>query len=98
MNFLKRLFGSDARIGSHGRASMPMRHYQTCLDCETAYEYDWKMMRRTGRSGCPPSNGVLTLPPASPVRHSLRAFRASGQISLLISRRLHTGEFAARVH
>jgi len=25
------------------------RHYQICLDCGTAYEYDWKGMRRTGR-------------------------------------------------
>jgi hypothetical protein len=22
-------------------------HYQICADCGTAYEYDWKMMRRT---------------------------------------------------
>jgi hypothetical protein len=25
------------------------RHYQTCLLCGTAFEYDWTMMRRTGR-------------------------------------------------
>lgn len=25
------------------------RHYQICLACGTAYEYDWRMMRRTGR-------------------------------------------------
>lgn len=25
------------------------RHYQICLACGTAYEYDWKMMRRTSR-------------------------------------------------
>jgi hypothetical protein len=24
------------------------RHYQICLACGTAYEYDWRMMRRTG--------------------------------------------------
>jgi len=24
-------------------------HYQICLLCGTAYEYDWKMMRRTDR-------------------------------------------------
>jgi hypothetical protein len=24
-------------------------HYQICLACGTAYEYDWRMMRRTGR-------------------------------------------------
>ena len=25
------------------------RHYQICLACGTAYEYDWRMMRRTDR-------------------------------------------------
>ena len=50
MNFLKRLLGS----GCSHRFAWPRidandRHYQTCLDCGTAYEYDWKMMRRTGR-------------------------------------------------
>ena len=25
------------------------RHYQICLACGTAYEYDWRMMRRTNR-------------------------------------------------
>jgi len=25
------------------------RHYQICLACGTAYEYDWKTMHRTGR-------------------------------------------------
>lgn len=25
------------------------RHYQICLACGTAYEYDWTMMRRTNR-------------------------------------------------
>ncbi|HVN18224.1 MAG TPA: hypothetical protein VMU05_05605 [Dongiaceae bacterium] len=25
------------------------RHYQICLLCGTAYEYDWRMMRRTNR-------------------------------------------------
>lgn len=25
------------------------RHYQICLACGTAYEYDWRMMRRTSR-------------------------------------------------
>jgi hypothetical protein len=31
------------RIDSNGR------HYQVCLACGTAYEYDWEMMRRTNR-------------------------------------------------
>jgi len=50
MRFLKRLLGGGCshrfawpRIDANGR------HYQTCLACGTAYEYDWKMMRRTGR-------------------------------------------------
>ncbi len=25
------------------------RHYQVCLACGKAYEYDWRTMRRTGR-------------------------------------------------
>lgn len=25
------------------------RHYQICLDCGTAYEYDWEGMRQTKR-------------------------------------------------
>lgn len=25
------------------------RHYQICLACGTAYEYDWRLMRRTNR-------------------------------------------------
>ena len=25
------------------------RHYQICLACGTAYEYDWRVMRRTNR-------------------------------------------------
>ena len=50
MNFLKRLFGG----GCSHRFAWPRidgndGHYQICLDCGTAYEYDWKMMRRTGR-------------------------------------------------
>ena len=31
------------RIDSNGR------HYQVCLACGAAYEYDWEMMRRTNR-------------------------------------------------
>lgn len=25
------------------------RHYQVCLACGSAYEYDWEIMRRTNR-------------------------------------------------
>jgi hypothetical protein len=31
------------RIGSNGQ------HYQICLACGTAYEYDWEGMKRTDR-------------------------------------------------
>jgi hypothetical protein len=50
MNLLKLVFGrgcqhrfSWPRIDSKGD------HYQICLLCGTAYEYDWRMMRRTDR-------------------------------------------------
>ncbi|HEY6370923.1 MAG TPA: hypothetical protein VIX37_10110 [Candidatus Sulfotelmatobacter sp.] len=50
MKFLKQLFGrgcthrfSWPRIDENGR------HYQRCLGCGAAYEYDWDMMRRTNR-------------------------------------------------
>lgn len=50
MNFLKNLFGQGCshrfswpRIGDDGR------HYQICLACGIAYEYDWMEMRRTDR-------------------------------------------------
>ena len=36
------------------------RHYQVCLACGTAYEYDWGMMRRTAR---------LVVPSAQPQLH-----------------------------
>ena len=31
------------------RADACGRHYQVCLHCGTAYEYDWDGMRQTGR-------------------------------------------------
>ena len=50
MNFLKRLFGrgcrhrfSWPRVGANGS------HYQICLLCGDAYEYDWQTMQRTDR-------------------------------------------------
>lgn len=50
MALLRRLFGK----GCLHRFSWPRldtngRHYQICSVCGTAYEYDWKMMRRTER-------------------------------------------------
>lgn len=50
MNLLKKLLRracphefSWPRIDDNGR------HYQICLACGTAFEYDWKQMRRTGK-------------------------------------------------
>ncbi|MFZ0733307.1 MAG: hypothetical protein WAM79_13340 [Candidatus Sulfotelmatobacter sp.] len=50
MNLLKNLLRracphefSWPRIDDDGR------HYQICLACGTAFEYDWKKMRRTGK-------------------------------------------------
>ena len=50
MRFLQRLFGEFCphrfawpRLSGNGQ------HYQICLTCGTAYEYDWKRMRRTDR-------------------------------------------------
>lgn len=50
MNFLKQLL----KQGCTHRFSWPRiddqgRHYQICLACGTVFEYDWDMMRRTGR-------------------------------------------------
>jgi hypothetical protein len=50
MNLLKLLLGR----GCSHRFTWPRidecgRHYQICLLCGTAYEYDWRMMRRTDR-------------------------------------------------
>jgi hypothetical protein len=50
MNLVKWLFGQTC---SH-RFAWPRNdgtgsHYQTCLVCGTAYEYDWMNMRRTKR-------------------------------------------------
>lgn len=50
MNFFKQLLAH----GCSHRFSWPRiddngRHYQICLACGTAYEYDWRKMRQTGR-------------------------------------------------
>ena len=66
MNFFKKLLGR----GCSHRFSWPRidaegRHYQICLLCGTAYEYDWRLMCQTGRLlACSPQ-GVMypcTLP------------------------------------
>ena len=50
MNFLKQLLnrGCSHRF-SWPRVDKDGRHYQICLMCGIAYEYDWRMMRRTDR-------------------------------------------------
>lgn len=50
MNLLRKLL----KQGCTHRFSWPRiddegRHYQICLACGTAYEYDWSLMRQTGR-------------------------------------------------
>ncbi len=50
MNFLKLLLGR----GCEHRFAWPRidvngNHYQICLLCGTAYEYDWTAMQRTER-------------------------------------------------
>lgn len=55
MRFLEKLL----RRGCSHRFSWPRvdsngRHYQICLTCGTAYEYDWRAMRQTGK--------LLTIP------------------------------------
>jgi hypothetical protein len=50
MNFLKKLVnrGCSHRF-SWPRVDADGRHYQVCLACGAAYEYDWRKMRQTGR-------------------------------------------------
>ncbi len=47
MNFLKQLLhrGCTHRF-SWPRVDENGRHYQVCLSCGTAYEYDWRKMKR----------------------------------------------------
>jgi hypothetical protein len=50
MNFWKRICGRGcAHRFSWPRVDAGGCHYQICLQCGTAYEYDWTMMRRTRR-------------------------------------------------
>ena len=50
MNFWKRLCGRGcAHRFSWPRIDADGCHYQICLLCGTAYEYDWTMMRLTQR-------------------------------------------------
>ena len=65
VNFLKLLL----RQGCTHRFSWPRiddngRHYQICLACGTAYEYDWRMMRRTGRVALETNPGNVPMRPA----------------------------------
>ncbi|MGB8987266.1 MAG: hypothetical protein WCC37_11735 [Candidatus Sulfotelmatobacter sp.] len=50
MNFLKWILGRGcSHKFSWPRIDADGRHYQICPLCGTAYEYDWRMMRRTDR-------------------------------------------------
>lgn len=50
MNFLKQLLQQACpHRFSWVRTDNQGRHYQICLACGTAYEYDWMTMRQTGR-------------------------------------------------
>jgi hypothetical protein len=48
MSFLTHLLGCTHRF-SWPRIDDDGHHYQICLACGTAYEYDWRTMRQTGR-------------------------------------------------
>jgi hypothetical protein len=68
MNLLKRFLGNWCihrfawpRIGANDR------HYQICLLCGTAYEYDWTIMQRTDRVVLDPNlSNVLMRPEVRP--------------------------------
>jgi hypothetical protein len=50
MNFINRLLGKGcSHRFSWPRVDAEGRHYQRCLQCGIAYEYDWATMRSTGR-------------------------------------------------
>jgi hypothetical protein len=51
LNLLKQLLhrGCTHRF-SWPRIDNNGRHYQICLSCGTAYEYDWKNMKRMGKA------------------------------------------------
>ncbi|HXM05541.1 MAG TPA: hypothetical protein VN939_23205 [Chthoniobacterales bacterium] len=49
MNLLKRFLQACSHKFTWPRIDANGRHYQICLLCGTAYEYDWRMMRRTER-------------------------------------------------
>jgi hypothetical protein len=66
MKFLSDLLGTGClHRFSWPRIDREGHHYQICLACGTAYEYDWRMMRQTGR--------LL----ATPVEHEPRENSAS---------------------
>jgi len=50
MTFLQRLVGESCpHRFTWPRLSANGQHYQICVVCGTAYEYDWKRMQRTDR-------------------------------------------------
>lgn len=73
MKFLERLLRQTCshrftwpRIDASGQ------HYQICLDCGTAYQYDWNIMRRTGRLHALPGTAAAANAPVKPVGWSWR--------------------------
>jgi hypothetical protein len=70
VNFLRRLLGK----GCPHHFTWPRidngRYYQRCLLCGTAYEYDWKLMRRTDRviAADVPLHLILTHGPSTRTR------------------------------
>jgi len=60
MNFFKKLLGRGcSHRFSWPRVDTEGGHYQICLLCGTAYEYDWRLMRQTGRLLATPPQGVM---------------------------------------
>jgi len=50
MKFLERLLAQACpHRFSWPRSDHDGKHYQICLLCGSAYEYDWRIMRRTDR-------------------------------------------------
>lgn len=72
MNFWKRLCATGcAHRFSWPRIDANGCHYQICLRCGNAYEYDWKTMRRTRRLMVP--SETIAVPAISCNRQQLPA-------------------------
>ena len=78
MNFLMKLLGRGC---SHRftwpRCDSEGRHYQICSLCGTAYEYDWGMMRQTGRELAGPAQVMYPVALSSGQEQALSSSRAA---------------------